>query len=148
MAPARSRHGDACMRRTLPAVALVLLSSLAAAQTPPLGAGHGLAARMDRLAILLDLTDSQKAQVQQVLEEEHAKSRALFQQQKASGVTPTPDQWKASHAQLHQETLTRVHALLSDDQFKKFQVLSQPNAGHHWHGAGHGAAASGASTGS
>ena len=132
------------MRRTLPAFGLILLSSLVAAQTPPPGAGHGLAARMDRLAILLDLTDSQKAQVQQVLEEEHAKSRALFQQQKASGVTPTPDQWKASHAQLQQETLTRVHALLSDDQFKKFQVLSQPHAGHHWHGA----AATGAGTGS
>jgi hypothetical protein len=99
---------------------------------------------MDRLAILLDLTDSQKAQVQQVLEEEHAKARALFQQQKASGVKPTPDQWKASHTQLQQETLTRVHALLSDDQFKKFQVLSQPHGGHHWHSA----PAPGASTGS
>ena len=136
------------MRRTLPAFGLILLSSLAAAQTPPPGAGHGLAARMDRLAILLDLTDSQKAQVQQVLEEEHAKARALFQQQKASGVKPTPDQWKASHAQLQQETLARVHALLSDDQFKKFQVLSQPHGGHHWHGAGHGAPAAGTSTGS
>jgi hypothetical protein len=132
------------MRVSLPALGLILITAIAAAQTAPsAGPGRGLAARMDRLAILLDLTDSQKAQVQQVLEEEHAKSRALFQQQSATGVKPTPDQWRANRAQLQQETLTRVHALLSDDQFKKFQVLNQPQGGRHWHGAGHGAPASG-----
>jgi hypothetical protein len=80
---------------------------------------------MDRLAILLDLNDGQKAQVQTVLEEEHAKMQALFQQAKASGTSPTPDQMRANHQQVKADTLQKLSTVLTESQLKKFQILEE-----------------------
>ena len=77
--------------------ALVLLCTLgvatmgALAQTspPPTSGPPNAAQRLDRLAVLLDLTDAQKAQVKAVLDAQHAKMKAQFEADRASGTRPT-----------------------------------------------------------
>lgn len=95
--------------------------------------------RIDRLAILLDLTDTQKLQVQQVLDEERQQMRAQWQQQRSSGAKPDFQQMRAAMRQQRQQTLAKLQALLSADQFRKFQVLMAPPRGHRWHHGPHGA---------
>jgi Spy/CpxP family protein refolding chaperone len=130
------------MKITLAAV-LVLWMGAAIAQAPdsPGGGGPGPgfrhespAQRMDNLATLLDLTDEQKAQVQTILEEQHAKMKAQRDAMQASGQKPTFEQMKAAHEQLQQETLAKLTPVLSPAQLKKFQVLMQergPPGGPH-----------------
>jgi Spy/CpxP family protein refolding chaperone len=127
------------------AAVLVLWMGAAIAQAPdsPAGGGPGPgpgfrhespAQRMDNLATLLDLTDEQKAQVQTILEEQHAKMKAQRDAMQASGQKPTFEQMKAEHEQLRQETLTKLTPVLSPAQLKKFQILMQergPPGGPH-----------------
>jgi Spy/CpxP family protein refolding chaperone len=92
------------------------------------------AQRLDHLATLLDLTDAQKAQVQTILEAEHAKMRTLHEQAQGSGQKPTFEQMKAERDQLQQDTLAKLTPILSPAQLKKFQVLMEehrPPGGPH-----------------
>jgi len=101
------------------------------------------AAHLEQLATLLDLTETQKLQVQQVLQEEHAKMKAAHEQAKASGTKPDWQQMKAMHQQLAQETLQKLQPVLSESQLKKFQTLQEMH-GAMMHGRfGHGAPPSG-----
>jgi Spy/CpxP family protein refolding chaperone len=130
------------MKITSVAVA-VLWMGVAAAQPPdaPGGGGPGPgfrhespAERMDHLAILLDLTDGQKAQVQAILDEQHAKMKAQHDAMQSSGQKPTFDQMKAAHDQLRQDTLAKLTPVLTPAQLKKFQVLMEergPPGGPH-----------------
>ena len=121
------------MKATLVALSL-LFASAAFAQTPPApNAEHG-AKMMDNLAVLLDLTPAQKTQVQAILQEEHAKAKAAFEQAHASGTQPDFSQMKALHQQLQQETLQKLTPVLSEAQLQKFQVLEQMHHQHMHHG--------------
>ena len=127
------------MKITLAAAAAVLWMGAAIAQAPDSAQGGGgpgpgpgpgpgfrhesPAQRMDRLATLLDLTDEQKAQVQTILDEQHAKMKAQHDGVQASGQKPTFEQMKAEHDQLRQETLAKLTPVLTPVQLKKFQVL-------------------------
>ena len=97
------------------------------------------AAHLEQLATLLDLTETQKLQVQQVLQEEHAKMKAAHEQAKASGTKPDWQQMKAMHQQLAQETLQKLQPVLSESQLKKFQTLQEMHGammhGHFGHDA-------------
>jgi Spy/CpxP family protein refolding chaperone len=132
------------MKITLAAAAAVLWMGAAIAQapdSPPDGGGPGPgfrhespAQRMDRLATLLDLTDAQKAQVQTILDEQHAKMKAERDAAQASGQRPTFDQMKAAHNQMQQETLAKLTPVLTPAQLKKFQLLTEergPPGGPH-----------------
>jgi Spy/CpxP family protein refolding chaperone len=121
------------MKASLLAVA-ALWVGVALAQAPdapPGGGGPGPggrqhetpAQRMDNLATLLDLTATQKTQVQAVLEEEHAKMKAQHEQAQVAGQKPTFEQMKAAHEQAQQDTLTKLTPILTPAQLKKFQVL-------------------------
>jgi hypothetical protein len=125
------------MKASILTAVLLCAVGAAAAQTPNTNGGapdHG-AQRMERLAVLLDLNDGQKAQVQTVLQEEHAKAMQFFQQAKASGTRPTPQQMQAQHQQMQAETLQKLSTVLTESQLKKFQVLQQEHGGprgfHH-----------------
>jgi hypothetical protein len=119
----------------------VLCAGAAYAQTPPPAAHAAEAAHhMDDLATLLDLTDAQKAQVQTILQEEHAKMKQSFEQAKASGTQPDWQQMKALHEQMQQETLQKLSSVLSATQLKKFQVIQQEMHAHMGHHMDHGAA--------
>ena len=71
------------MRVTLSMLGLLLAAGFASAQTPPAdsppAASNGAPQmnRLDRMAILLDLTPQQKLQVQQVLDEERQQARVV-----------------------------------------------------------------------
>ena len=129
------------MKARLLAVAL-LWAGTALAQAPdgpPPGGGPGMrhenpAARMDRLATLLDLTDAQKAQVSAILEQQHQKMQAAREQEQASGTKPTAAQMKAMHEQMQQETLAKLTPVLSPAQLQKFQALMAERGGPGGHG--------------
>jgi Spy/CpxP family protein refolding chaperone len=114
-------------------LALVLLcgASAAFAQTPseqhsgPPNPAH----QLDRLTTLLDLTDTQKAQVKTILDAEHAKMRAQFQAAKASGTKPSFDEMRAARQQSLAETIQQLTPVLTASQLKKFQVLKEEEQG-------------------
>jgi Spy/CpxP family protein refolding chaperone len=121
------------MKASLLAVALLWVGA-AVAQAPDTSNGGGPgpgfrhespAQRMDHLATLLDLTDAQKAQVETILNDEHAKMKAQRDQAQASGQRPTFEQMKAAHEQMQQDTIARLTPILSAAQLKKFQVLME-----------------------
>jgi ribulose bisphosphate carboxylase small subunit len=120
------------MKASVLALAL-LCASPVFAQTSPQASSRE-ATHMDNLATLLDLTDAQKAQVQTILQEEHAKMKAAFEQAKASGTKPDWTQMKALHQQIQQETLQKLTPVLSATQMKKFQIIQQAMHGHFHHG--------------
>ena len=133
------------MKATVMTIAL-LLAGAAYAQTPPPPAPNAAEAarHMDDLATLLDLTEAQKAQVQTILQQQHAKMKESFEQAKASGSKPDWQQMKALHEQLQQETLQKLAPVLSATQLKKFEIIQQAmheHMGHHMAHAQAGAAA-------
>jgi hypothetical protein len=124
------------MKAGVLALALLCASPVVFSQSSPQASSRE-ATHMNNLATLLDLTDAQKVQVQSVLQEEHAKMRAAFEQAKSSGTKPDWQQMKALHQQIQQETLQKLTPVLSATQLKKFQVLSQmSHRGHFRHGGG------------
>lgn len=86
--------------------------------------------RMERLATLLELTDTQKTQVKAILDAEHAKMRAQLQAAQASGTKPSFEQMRAAHQQIQAETLQQLTPVLTSAQLKKFQVLMEEEHGH------------------
>lgn len=136
------------MKSSLFAALALCAAALASAQPPnpptPQQQAAWEAKRMDRLAILLDLNDGQKAQVQSVLDAQRAKAKAAFEQFKASGTRPTREQMKASHAQMKADLEQQLSSVLSPSQLKKFEVLGDGfGPRHHFRGP-HGAPPSGA----
>jgi Spy/CpxP family protein refolding chaperone len=124
------------MKATVLALALACSGVAFAADTTSTTASPNQAAReaqhMANLATLLDLTDAQKAKVQTILEAEHAKMKAAFEQSKSSGTKPDFSAMKALHQQVEAETLQQLTPVLSALQLKKFQTLQQMH--HHPHG--------------
>ena len=129
------------MKATVMTIAL-LCAGAAFAQTSPPPAPHAAEAarHMDDLATLLDLTDAQRAQVQSILQEQHAKMKASFEQARASGTRPDWQQMKAQHEQLQQETLQKLAPVLSATQMKKFEIIQQSMHAHMGQHMAHGQA--------
>jgi Spy/CpxP family protein refolding chaperone len=119
-------------------LALVLLCgvSVAVAQAPsePPSGPPNAAHQLDRLTTLLDLTDTQKAQVKTILDAEHAKMRAQFQAARASGTKPSFDEMQAARQQSRAETIQQLTPVLTASQLKKFQVLMDEEHGPRGHG--------------
>jgi len=137
------------MRVTLSMLGLLLAAGFASAQTPPATSNPPQHLnRIDRMAILLDLTPEQKTQVQQALQQQRQQMQAFFQQQKASGAQPNFQAMRAERQQLRQQTLATLQTLLSADQFNKLQVLMTPQFHRGWrhHGPGSGASSSSSSS--
>ena len=126
------------MRVTLSMLGLLLAGGLASAQTPPADSPPAAdnpaqhMSRIDRMAILLDLTPEQKSQVQQVLDQQRQQMRAFWQQQTASGAKPDFQQLRAERQQLRQQTLTQLQQLLRPEQYTKLQVLMAPPLRRGW----------------
>ena len=130
------------MKATVLTLALLCAGAAYAQSAPPPPAAHGAesARHLEDLATLLDLTDAQKAQVQSILQEQHAKMKQTFEQAKASGTHPDWQQMKALHEQMHQETLQKLAPVLSATQLKKFEIIQQHMMhAHMGHPGEHGA---------
>ena len=119
----------ALMKTTV--VALVALWAGAVLAENTVAGNH--AGHMEKLAILLDLTDAQKPQVQSILEGEHAQMKALLEQARAAGGKPDFQALQAARQQINQDTVTKLSGVLSPAQLKKFETLKQMHA----HGFGH-----------
>jgi Spy/CpxP family protein refolding chaperone len=119
------------MKALMKASLLVLAALWAGAALAGAG-GANQASHMEKLAILLDLTDAQKPQVQTILQGEHAQMKALFEQTRAAGGKPDFQALHAARQQINQDTLTKLSGVLSPLQLKKFQTLQQMH-----HGFGH-----------
>jgi len=74
--------------------------------------------RMERLAVLLDLTPAQRQQVQSILSDEHAKMKTAMQQ-----VEQAMKQARAAHEAVRKETEQKLAGVLSPTQMKKLQLL-------------------------
>jgi hypothetical protein len=105
-----------------------LASGVALAQAPTSPPSN--TARMDRMALLLDLDDYQKTQLEQVLKEQHEQRLAAREAARASGERPSRDEMKAAHEAAKQELHTKLSGFLNETQLKKFDALHE--------GRGHG----------
>ena len=122
---------NALMKASVLALA-ALWAGGALAQGP--SAGGNQASHMANLALLLDLTEAQKPQVQTILQAEHAQMKALFEQAKAAGGKPDFQAMHAARTQINQDTVTKLSGVLSQVQLQKFQALQQMHHGFGHHG--------------
>jgi hypothetical protein len=124
------------MKALMKACVMLLAALWACAALAGSSGGARGASHMENVAILLDLTDAQKPQVQTILAGAHTQMRQLFEQTKAAGGKPDFQALHAARQQIQQDTLTKLSTVLSPAQLKKFQALEQM----HRHGFGrHGA---------
>jgi periplasmic protein CpxP/Spy len=84
---------------------------------------------MDRMAVLLDLNDDQKAQVQEIFTEQHEKMKAAHDQAHSAGAKPSREQRQKFHEEMKADTTTKLQAVLSADQMKKFAALMDHQRG-------------------
>ena len=92
--------------------------------------GHQHGPDMDRMAILLDLNDTQKTQVKDILDQQHEKMRSAMEESHASGTRPTREEMQKQHQAMEQDTITKLQAVLTPDQIKKFEALHDHPGGH------------------
>lgn len=108
-------------------VMLLLVSALAAAepQRPP----HPPMMPIDDLAVLLDLDDSQKAEVQRVLDEQRAAREAKRQEIQATGERPTREEMQAYREEAREAVRMSLQNVLTPEQLEKFEVLMKNRPG-------------------
>ena len=78
---------------------------------------------LERLTVVLDLDDYQKAEVKKVLEAQRAKMEAQREQFKASGERPSFEEMRASHEAAKKETEEALSSVLTAEQLKKFDAF-------------------------
>lgn len=98
-----------------------LASSVALAEGPASAPGPD----MDRMALLLDLDDYQKTEVEKVLQEHHEQLRAEREAALASGERPSREEMKAKREQYQQELRTKLSGVLNETQLNKFDALTE-----------------------
>ena len=120
--------------RVISLASLLLATGVALAANAP-ATPHGGKDRMDRLALLLDLSEGQKGDVQKVLDEQFQQRKEQFQQAKASGTRPSREEMRAQHEQMRKDTIAKLRPILSEQQLAKFQALTDRPQGrpHGWH---------------
>jgi Spy/CpxP family protein refolding chaperone len=108
-------------RTTLAAVAILTstLSSAAEPSHPQPGPD------MERLGILLDLNDYQKGEMQKILEAQHEQMMAKHEQLRSTGTRPSREEMQKQREQFRQDTTTKLQAVLTPEQIKKFEALNE-----------------------
>ncbi len=100
---------------------LLFVGALAAAQPhrPPF-------MDIDKLAVLLDLNDSQKGEVDRVLTEQRDAFKAKHDEVRASGERPSFEEMHAHHQQMVDDMVAKLQNTLSPKQIEKFKILMEP----------------------
>jgi hypothetical protein len=119
---AHEREEDEMKTRLL-ATALLLVSGIALADRSPPAAPHLM--QIDKLEILLDLDAYQKQEVQKVLETRRSQMQAQRKQMRESQTRPPREQLQQEREAAQQETRAQLAKLLSEQQLKKFEVLTE-----------------------
>src|SRR5262245_32562366 len=119
----------------LPTVAALCLTAVVAfgQDTPPSAPPPG-GPGIERLALLLDLDEGQKAAVQKVLTDQREQMKAERKQAHDSGTRPTREEMKAKFEAEHAATIEKLRPILSDVQLKKFEALTDRPMGPPPHG--------------
>jgi TolA-binding protein len=137
------------MRVILSMLGLLLAAGFASAQTPPAesppAASNGAQQmnRLDRMAILLDLTPGQKQSLEAALQQQRQEMRTFWESQKVSGAKPNFQVMRQERQQLQQQLLsTMQNQGLSEGQLQKLQILMTPSHRHWRHRPGSGSSAS------
>jgi hypothetical protein len=122
---------------TLLALAWLASGVAFAAEPAPTRAHPGMRGPdMDRMALLLDLDDYQKTEVERILKEHRQQLRAAHEAAKASGTRPSREEMKALREQNKQELETKLSGVLNETQMKKFDALREHGPRHHARGWG------------
>lgn len=124
------------MKPLMFALAAALLALQAGcAQNPPY-ASHHRQPSIDQLARELNLSDTQKTQVQQILDGE----RTQREQLRDSSEQMTPDSRREQMQALQSDLINRLSAVLTPEQLQKFEQLEQQRRhyGHRFGGYGQG----------
>lgn len=103
---------------------LVLMSGVAFANGPP-REGRGPGMNIEKLEILLDLDAYQKQEVQKLLEAQRESMRAKREQMRTAETRPSFEQMQAQREAAKQETRAKLAKLLTEQQLKKFDVLTE-----------------------
>jgi len=113
---------------------LSLTSALALSADREPRSGPNRADYLDKVAVLLDLNEGQKVQVQQLMDEQHQQKRAqmrtLREQAQSSGQRPDFEQMRTQRLQADKELVDKLRPVLSDVQLTKFEVLRELTAPH------------------
>ena len=118
------------MKLRVALIAAALLASAVALAGPH--EGHP-GPDMDRMAVLLDLNDSQKAEVQKILNDQRDKMKAAHDQAHASGAKPSREERQKFHEEMKQETTAKLQGGLTPEQIKKFDALMErPHGAGRW----------------
>jgi Spy/CpxP family protein refolding chaperone len=121
--------------------AFTLGASIALAQAPPAGAPPDPQARMLQLTKDLALTDAQKPQFQQILDEERTNLGASMKQEREQKTDlQTAHQ---SHQKIEDAAMAKLKPVLSDEQYKKYQGIVEAEAYARHHRAAAGSSAPG-----
>jgi periplasmic protein CpxP/Spy len=80
---------------------------------------------IERLATDLGLDESQKSQVKQILETQHARMDAERQQFEASGQRPTREEMRAKHDAMDAELRQQLSGVLNAEQLQKFDEMRE-----------------------
>ncbi len=113
-------------------VLLIALAGVASAQPPEPGQ------RLDRMAILLDLNDFQKNEMQRIFDEQREARRATREAIRESGVRPSREERAAQRQQARDNLRAQLQAVLTSEQMTKFDVLAQDRRGRRGRGGPRG----------
>ncbi len=119
------------MKSVVYAVAIsAVMTGIAVAQ-PPDRAEH-----MDRMAVLLDLDEYQKTEVQRILQEQRESARTSREAMRESGQRASREERAALREQMRDATMTRLQGVLRPEQITKFEVLREMarEHGRGWRG--------------
>ena len=108
--------------RLLATCALLALSAAALAESP-----HGPPPGrfdIDQLEVLLDLDAYQKAEVQRILDSQREAMQAKREQLRESKTRPSFEEMQKEREAARTATRTKLEKLLSEQQLKKFDVLT------------------------
>ena len=111
------------MKRYVFALLALFALSPAFSQSQPPRPGPDPEKFLERLTIVLDLDDYQRAEVKKVLEAQRAKMEAQRAQFKASGERPSFEQMRAAHEASKKETEDALSSVLTAEQLKKFDAF-------------------------
>ncbi len=111
--------------------ALGLGAAVTLAQAPPAAGAADPQARMAQLAKDLSLSDAQKPQFQQILDEERSSLTASMKQEREQNTEVQIAH--QNHQKIEDAAMAKLKPILSDEQFKKYQgiVEAEAYARHH-----------------
>jgi Spy/CpxP family protein refolding chaperone len=111
--------------------ALTVASAVTLAQAPAAGGPPDPQARMAQLAKELSLTEAQKPQFQEILDEERTNLMASMKQEHDQNTDVQVAH--QNHQKIEDAAMAKLKPILSDEQFKKYQgiVEAEAYARHH-----------------